>query len=208
MKQVSIRKNLSLLAATFLLQLVVGCSIYGPDSPIPPGSETYIRFVSSSGTNVFDSLRILPDSAGRVAVKPEQMHVEIIRHRDGARVRMLTSEWIKGASYIREALGHDETVLFLNWGDLDFEKVGDGDRPYSYSDVYEIRLSSPLVFRSDETHVARWSFSVYGSGVTVNGCTVDDEAVRLDKDSIYIHSNDHPLFNDYYMSALLTVRCK
>ena len=192
-----IRHFISLLAATFLLQLVAGCSGYWEDSLPPRVEATYIRFVSPSGTNVFDSLCISTDSAFCVGAKAGQIGVELIRQSDGARL-YASSEWFKDTTYVRAALGRDETVLRLTW--CDFNGITPDDY---FNDVYEIRLTSPLAFRSDETHVVKWRFRIEGGKETVEGCTVDDEPVRYEDDPFYRRNK-----SDEPMGALLTVRCK
>lgn len=196
--------KIKILGIAALLSSFAACSNEGGgDQTNPSLNNTYIRFVSPSGTNVLDSLGITMKEKLRVAVTDNRITVTGKRTSDGTPLEFL-NEW-EWASPIYEPKFKEEkgTVLHLFW--VDHKTWNIEKRSNSYDENYAIQLSSPEVFGNNEVHTLNWHVKVKGRTHDAYKCELDGKEVSLSDDPFY---NWHVTYDLHQVAAEVTIICK
>ncbi len=191
-----------LIAFTFL-----SCDNDNPeevgDNANPAINSSYLRFVSSCGTNVLDSLKVFEkDGPTSQEIKDSLISIKCIRTSDNQQLDMINDLFYANSQADYE-FPRDETLIRLNWADFntwDLEK-----RPYHYDEVYDILLQSPKIFGDNETHHLKWYVSVVGRVHNALKCEVDGQNVSLDNDPLY---NRHVISDIHLVDGIITIPCK
>ncbi|MBR5728876.1 MAG: hypothetical protein IKX61_01525 [Prevotella sp.] len=188
-----------------MLPILWACSSeeVGGDNATPAIGTSYVRFVSSAGTNMLDSLKVIdPEVRLTANFESDLLDVTVIRKSDDEIL------WLrKNLLYACEQTGLDfkcnETIIYLYWTDFmvwDIEK-----RPWYYKDVYEVQMKSPKIFGNNDVHTIRWYITVTGRVHDAYKCEVDGEEISLEDDPFYkqqFKSGTH------HVAGFVTIHCK
>jgi hypothetical protein len=202
-------KNRWLYAAALICGLLVftmsSCSNSEEqgDNANPAINFSYLRFVSSCGTNVLDSLKVFEkDGPTSQEIKDSLISIKCIRTSDNQQLDMINHLFYANSQADYE-FPRDETLIRLNWVDFntwDLEK-----RPYHYDEVYDILLQSSKIFGDNETHHLKWYVSVVGRAHNALKCEVDGQKVSLDDDPLY---NREAIYGVFEVNGIITIPCK
>jgi hypothetical protein len=170
-----------LLSAVVIIFSFMACNSEGGDDNVRPSyNETYLRFVSPSGTNVLDSLNVL--NGAMVGLNTDLISISGIRHSDEQELD-ITRYWLYASKQTGSEFLTDETLIVLWWNDFKVWNVE--KRPKRYDETYEIKLKSPQIFGDEETHTLKWYVSVSGRKQNAYRCEADGQEVALSDDIIY-----------------------
>lgn len=189
----------------------------GGDDMHPFFHKTYVRFISPAGTNVIDSLGVLNMKEERYVLfdKSKLMTVTATRMSDGQLLEVNHSAWIWAEptdnnylvpdSYV--FLPYEETIASLEW--VDFNPCNLEKHPYSYDEIYEIRLNSQQLFGSTGSHTLRWYAKVNGRVINAYKCELDGKEVSLDDDPFYNYTSPYrTMVKNKFVTALIDIKCK
>ena len=206
-----------ILCAVVILFSLFACDDNNEAAMTPIPNWTYIRFVSSAGTNVLDSLNIIERSVETpfAPIDTTLISINMIRESDN----QIFSGTIFGSSSLQQRFCYanpqldtlfqnKETLVFLEWNDFKphtFEK-----RPKEYNEVYRFQLYGPKIFGDDETHTLKWYADISGGIYDVYKCELDGREVLLDNDPFF--NRKRYLTDDgsrhSSVQGLITINCK
>ena len=199
------KKTKVVLWTIILLPFLISCSSeeVGEDNMTPAIGRTYVRFVSPTGKNILDSLKVLnPDERKTADFDSNLMEITVIRKSDNEPL------WLrKNLFYACEQTGteyeQDETVVELYW--TDFMVMNIEKRPLNYNDVYEVQMKSPKIFGNNNVHTMRWYIAVTGRAHDAYKCEVDGQEVPLTDDPFY---KQQFKMGHHGVAGFITVHCK
>ena len=199
------KKTKVVLWTIILLPFLISCSSeeVGEDNASPAICTSYVRFVSPTGKNILDSLKVLNPYERKTAdFDSDLMDITVIRKSDNE------SLWLrKNLFYACEQTGteyeQEETVVELYW--TDFMVMNIEKRPLNYNDVYEVQMKSPKIFGNNNVHTMRWYIAVTGRAHDAYKCEVDGQEVPLTDDPFY---KQQFKMGHHGVAGLITVYCK
>ena len=199
------KKTKVVLWTIILLPFLISCSSeeVGEDNMTPAIGRTYVRFVSPTGKNILDSLKVLnPDERKTADFDSNLMEITVIRKSDNEQL-WLRKNLLYACEQTGTAFNQNETVVELYW--TDFMVMNIESRPMKYNDVYEVQMKSPKIFGNNDVHAIRWYIAVTGRAYDAYKCEVDGEEISLEDDPFYkqqFKSGTH------HVAGLVTVHCK
>lgn len=180
--------GLSLIIATILGLTSCKESYVTP----PTNNKTYLKFLSPTGMNVLDSLKIIPDNNTVMEMDDADiMTVRGIRESDGKVLRM-NNRFVRTSPRWGAGFPREESIAELGWGDFYNED----------SDVYSILLQSAAVFNDNEIHTLKWYVRGHGNSYNAYKCEFDGVEVSLMDDPVYSKNSRG---NYHALEALITV---
>ena len=193
------------LFLVLMLPILWACSSeeVGEDNASPAICTSYVRFVSPTGKNILDSLKVLnPNERKTADFDSNLMEITVIRKSDNEPL------WLrKNLFYACEQTGtefeQDETVVGLYW--TDFMVMNIEKRPLNYNDVYEVQMKSPKIFGNNDVHTIRWYIAVTGRAHDAYKCEVDGQEVPLTDDPFY---KQQYKMGHHGVAGFITVYCK
>jgi hypothetical protein len=202
-------KILFILVIAFSLFSCSGKGNEGGDGIYPFENKTYLRFVSSAGTNVMDSLGILNMEEKKFMLQENNdlLSVTGTRMSDGEPLRFYGNNWLWASEKEDPLFPKTETLARIAW--YDFNSFDMERRPYIYDEIYEIKLTSLELFGENVSHTLRWYATVKGKTIYAYKCEVDGKEVSLDNDPFYNYTS--PYWTNYKgkdVTALIDIMCK
>jgi hypothetical protein len=197
--------KIKILFTTLIMSLFFACSNDNEgDSVTPAYHQTYLRFVSPSGTNVLDSLHLLENGLTKKVIDDDLFSVSINRSSDGQSMDSHMSKYLFLASPRTDTIfKKDETLVRLDWNDFniwDLEK-----RPQIYHEIYKISMRSPKIFGNKEQHSMNWYANVVGRTYDAYKCELDGQEISLENDPFY---NKRVYDGRHVVSAIITILCE
>ena len=206
LKEANEMKKIKVVLWTIILfPFLISCSSeeVGEDNASPAIGTSYVRFVSPTGKNILDSLKVLnPYERKTAEFDSDLMDITVIRKSDNEPL------WLrKNLFYACEQTGtefdQDETVIELYW--TDFMVMNIEKRPLNYNDVYEVQMKSPKIFGNNNFHTIKWYISVTGRAHDAYKCEVDGQEVPLADDPFY---KQQFKMGHHGVAGFITVYCK
>lgn len=185
-----------------LLCVCCGENSENGESITPSYNMTYVRFVSSVGTNVLDSLQIMADDVKMADINSDLITIDGKRESDGLPLEM-QNYWFYASPQADDIFEKEETLLKIGWVDFNIWNIE--KRPYKYNDTYEIRMRSLRIFGDSNTHILKWFITVSGREHDAFKCDFDEKEISLSNDPFY---NQRIFYNNHEVAALVTVVCK
>jgi hypothetical protein len=173
--------------------------ITGDNEPLY--NHTYLRFVSSTGTNVLDSLSIMSPEKWVMELGADIMSVSGIRASDNHALDLMT-ELFYGSKRAGDEFDEKGPLVHVMWYDSYICKE---KRPKKYHETYTVTMTSPRVFGDGVSHTLTWYVNVSGRTVDAYKCEVDGHEVSLANDPLYIMDSYE---GRHFVSAIVTVPCK
>jgi hypothetical protein len=175
----------TLLGISLIMPLLLSCNNEIENQPAPAQCHTYVRFVSPSGTNVLDSLNVMPKNEGIQldSATTQLMTINVNRSSDNVALTLIGKHWLFTSTESDVNLPKDETILELVWHD--FKASDTENRARKYDEVYEARMKSPKIFGDDQTHTLRWYARISGTTYDAYKCEIDGREAELANDPFY-----------------------
>lgn len=197
-----VKWNAFSVVLTVLALVACGSGENGDDNVTPSENDTYIRFLSPSGTNVLDSLGIIGKEEVMAEMGTDIISISGIRSSDNKPLEM-TKYWMHVLPEYGQEFVKEESLVKLHWVDFnvwDIEK-----RPYEYTEIYKFQLQGSKVFGDNEVHTLDWYVYIKGRRHNAFKCEVDGQEVSLADDYLY-NRRDYGGWRN--VTALLTIQCK
>lgn len=174
-----------LLGISLIMPLLLSCSNENEDEMAPAQCRTFVRFVSSFGTNILDSLNVIPKNEGILvdSATTRLMTINVNRSSDNKPLELIVKHWLFTSKESDVNLPKDETILELVWND--FKARDTENRAPKYDEVYEAKMKSPEIFGDDQTHTLRWYAHISGKTFDAYKCEVDGKEAELANDPFY-----------------------
>ena len=174
-----------LMCVGLIMPLLLSCSNENEEEMAVPSCHTFVRFVSSSGTNVLDSLNVLSKNEGILldSATTRLMTINVNRLSDNRSLTLIGKHWLFTSKKSDVNLPKDETILELVWND--FKATDTDNRAKRYDEVYEAKMKGPELFGDDQTHTLRWYAHISGKTFDAYKCEVDGKEVELANDPYY-----------------------
>lgn len=179
------KKLKKIICISFIIPLLFSCNSDNEEETAVPSCHTFVRFVSTSGTNVLDSLKVLPKNEGIQvdSATSRLMTINVNRSSDNSSLELIGKHWLFTSKESDVNLPKDETLLSLEWHD--FKATDTENRVKRYDEVYEAKMKSPKIFGDNQTHTLRWYAHISGKTFDAYKCEVDDKEVELANDPFY-----------------------
>jgi hypothetical protein len=194
-------KNKILFIMLTMLSLIACSSSEDGVGVTPSFHETYLRFVSPSGTNVLDSLHVMGENDKIVEIGSDLIAVSGRRASDGEALEM-TTELYYGSKQAADEFEKDEALVRVWWADFNTWNIE--DRPNKYNEIYTVTMTSPKLFGNNESHTLAWYVKVVGRTHDAYKCEVDGQEVSLDNDPFY---NKYTYEGRHKVNAIITIPC-
>ena len=197
--------KIKILFTTLIISLFLACSNDNEtDSVTPAFHQTYLRFVSPSGTNVLDSLHLLENGLTMKEIDDDLFSVSINRNSDSQSVdnREMRKYLFWASPQTDTNFKKEETLVQLDWCDFniwDMEK-----HPQNYHEIYKIIMRSPKIFGNKELHSINWYVNVSGRAYDAYKCELDGQEISLENDPFY---NSQVYDGRHFVSAIITIQC-
>lgn len=181
----------------------------GSDCMNPQTCNNYLRFVSSSGINILDSLNGLSGIVNSDTVKrwfdvdDDLLEVSVMRESDGYHFKPL--DIMKSAHYCDANTFLPNAGYVINLRYSDFRAFCYYERPENYDEVYCASMRSLKLFGDDNIHTLKWYVQYRGKYHNAYKCELDDQEIPLDTDSLY---NRHVVNGIHLPEAFITIKCK
>ena len=191
---------LSILAAFPLLSSCSDDDVPSSDNTHSNGYHVLVRFESTFGTNLVDSLNLTNRGVTFEMVNPEDnnlVQVSCVRQTDGKQMEFHRFGWFhpldKGLEkeYIEAG-----TVLDFAWGEFYDDDLG---RRPDYDEVYTVRIKSPAIFGTDEEHTIKWYSHIIGVTYDCYRCEIDGEEYAFTETDFYSYL--HPIKEPGYYTT-------
>lgn len=167
----------------------------------PSRNETYLRFVSPSGTNILDSLHVMGENDKIVEMSSDLISVRGKCASDGSDLEFI-NELYYGSKRAGDEFEREEALVRVRWYDF---KIWDiEDRPNKYNEIYTVTMTSPKLFGNNESHTLAWYVKVVGRTHDAYKCEVDGQEVSLDNDPFY---NKYTYEGRHNVNAIITIPC-
>ena len=198
-----VKWNVFCVVLTVLSLIACSSDENGDDYATPSMNDTYIRFVSPSGTNVLDSLGIIGKEEVMAEMGTDIISISGIRSSDNKPLEM-TKYWMHVLPEYGQEFVKEESLVKLHW--IDFNVWDIEKRPYEYTEIYKFQLQGSKVFGDNEVHTLDWYVYIKGRRHNAFKCEVDGLEVSLADDYLY---NNRSYYSGWRnVTALLTIQCK
>ena len=162
--------------------------------------QVLIRFESTSGTNLVDSLNLTNRGVPFEIVDPEEnnlVQVSCVRQTDGKKMEFHRFGWSHPIGEgLKTELVEAGTVLDLAWGEFYDDDLG---RRPDYDEVYTVRIKSPAILGTDEEHTIKWYSHIIGVTYDCYRCEIDGEEYAFTETDFYSYL--HPIKEPGYYTT-------
>lgn len=192
--------RIKLLFVSFLmLSLFASCEKQIEDSVPPAYNVTYVRFVSSLGTNILDSLNVLGPDEVMGVISPQQMTFTE-RHTSNAYSCDFQKHFVRVSPEQDYRFVKTETLVKFEWTDFNIMYAKNGE---TY--IYAFDMKSKEIFGNDDTHTLKWHLNILHNTHDAFKCEIDDKEVDLKGDSFY---SDQKSDKKRMVKGLVTIVCR